>query len=244
MSILRVIITFFLVLGSFLTLKSQEEITFDRPGITDLYNITTKNKFQFEVGYDYLSFIEKQESYPSFTIRYGINKKTELRYIFDYSFYNDNMIKNYDSNNVNLQCLGLKKHIVKFKNNVNVSLILNAKIPLNLNQNFYGFDAIAVIQKEFNTFGINQSLRRGLIIGILSLQFAVIVAQDYFAKKERKILLAKIESVERECSDQIRMLNDEKIEFKNEMIHELKKQIAENKQIKKDVENTLKKINE
>jgi hypothetical protein len=200
MSVLRVIITFFLVLGSYLTLKSQEEITFDRPGITDLYNITTKNKFQFEVGYDYLSFIEKQESYPSFTIRYGLNKKTELRYIFDYSFYNDNMIKNYDSNNVNLQCLGLKKHIVKFKNNVNVSLILNAKIPLNLNQNFYGFDAIAVIQKEFNTFDLisnigtiyeNNQFKNQLFLGNcfslnLGKKSAIFIEDYYFFGKEVK----------------------------------------------------------
>jgi hypothetical protein len=39
--------------------------------------------------------------------------------------------------------------LFNFKNDVNVSLILNAKIPLNLNSNFYGFDVIAVIQKEF-----------------------------------------------------------------------------------------------
>lgn len=92
-------------------------------------------------------------------------------------------------------------------------------------------------EKEFNTFGINQSLRRGLIIGILSLQFAVIVAQDYFAKKERSVLLRKIEDVERDCKEQVKLLNQE-------MIRELKEQIAENKKIKTDVENTLKKIKE
>lgn len=99
-------------------------------------------------------------------------------------------------------------------------------------------------EKEFNTFGINQTLRRGLIVGILTLQFAVIVAQDYFAKKERRILMAKIERVESDCKDEIRRLNLEKIEFKNEMINELRKQVTETQQMKTNIERTLSKIKE
>jgi hypothetical protein len=200
MSVLRIIVTLFLLFVSNFSLKSQEEITFDRPGITDLYNITTKNKFQFEVGYDYLNFIKKQESFPSITIRYGINKKTELRYIFDYSFYNDNMIKNCDSNKIILQCLGLKKHLFKFNNNINVSLILNAKFPLNLNSNFYGFDAIAVIQKEFKSFDLisnigttyeNNQFKNQLFLGNcfslnLGKKSALFIEDYYFWGKEIK----------------------------------------------------------
>lgn len=154
MSLLKIFSLSLLFFWNFLLLKSQEEITFDRPGITDLYNITTPKKLQFEVGYDYLNFIEKLESYPSISIRYGINKKTELRYVFDYAFYHEKMIKNYDTNNINLQCLGIKKHLFEFKNKINVSLILNAKSPLNLDKKFYGFDAIAIIQKEFKNIDL------------------------------------------------------------------------------------------
>jgi hypothetical protein len=93
MSLLKIVSLSVFFAWNFLSLKSQEEVTFDRPGITDLYNITTPKKLQFEVGYDYLNFVKKQEKFPSITVRYGINNKTEVRYIFDYSFYNDNMIK-------------------------------------------------------------------------------------------------------------------------------------------------------
>lgn len=135
---------------------AQTELTFDRPGITDLYAIIPNNAFQAEIGYDYFNLHSQQDQLPSLTLRKSFSERFELRYVYDYALYSPSLIQNYERNDIFVHGLGAKINFWKETGKMpGISVIATAKgstSKLVNNQNYYGVDAFLVIQKAFGRF--------------------------------------------------------------------------------------------
>lgn len=136
---------------------AQTELTFDRPGITDLYSIIANKAFQAEIGYDYFNLHGEQDKLPSLTLRKSFSDRFELRYIYDYALYSPSLIQNYEQKDIFVHGLGTKINFWKETDKMpGISVITTAKGAIGKvtanNINYYGIDAFLVIQKAFGRF--------------------------------------------------------------------------------------------
>lgn len=135
---------------------AQTELTFDRPGITDLYAIVPNNAFQAELGYDYFNLHNKQDELPSLTLRKSFGKRFELRYVYDYALYSPSLIRNYEANDILVHGLGTKINLWKEgKQMPGISIIATAKgaaEKVTANERYYGADVFFVFQKAWSRF--------------------------------------------------------------------------------------------
>lgn len=179
---------------------SQNDISFDRPGITDLFNTVEKSKLQFEIGYDYFNQLKNQSKIPTVTTRFGINNSMELRFVIDYGFYSHSTINNFDSLGINAVSLGLKKSFFT-SSNWNFSMMTNFKYGKTSDKkNYYGVDLLMIIQRNINNLDficnvgvINENLnfKNKFFIGNcisydLSENHAMFVEDFFFIFNEKK----------------------------------------------------------
>lgn len=132
---------------------AQTELTFDRPGITDLYSIVPNKAFQAEIGYDYFNLHHQQDKLPSLTLRKSFSSRFELRYIYDYALYSPSLIERYEKHEIFVHGLGTKINLWKETAKMpGISVIATGKGSLKKlanNKNYYGIDVFLVIQKAW-----------------------------------------------------------------------------------------------
>lgn len=135
---------------------AQTELTFDRPGITDLYAIVPNNAFQVEVGYDYFNLHDEQDKLPSLTARKSFGKRFEVRYVYDYALYSPSLIRSYERTDILVHGLGTKVNLWQEGAKMpGISIIATAKGAakrVSLNERYYGTDVFLVVQKAWNRF--------------------------------------------------------------------------------------------
>lgn len=155
MARIRVLLLIIFVI-TFKITGAQTELTFDRPGITDLYAIVPNNAFQAEIGYDYFNLHNEQDELPSLTLRKSFGKRFELRYVYDYALYSPSLIRNYERNNILVHGLGAKVNLLQEGKQIpGISIIATAKGAAKkvlFNERYYGTDIFLVVQKAFGRF--------------------------------------------------------------------------------------------